>query len=820
MDQVHNLKTNEIVDDKYRLLEKLGEGGSAVVFRAIHTELGTQLAIKLITQTFAEEGGLSRFKTEAQILAQLQHKNIVRIFHCGFTKNSVAYMALEYVDGISLRARLQNSSHLSPEEITDVISQVLDGLSYAHKLGVVHRDLKPENIVLCDGEGQRLVKLLDFGLAKILPNAPVRSQDLTQNGIVVGSPIYMSPEQCIGSVIDARSDIYSLGCILYEMITGHPPFSSDSVNEVFLQHHHAPVPDFPLSRDASDIEKGLAAIAINCLQKEPADRYQSAEEMQSVLADLSKHSLIPKLSARQFGNDSHFNKRTRFYCASIGLGLTALVILLFLLNSSPQAPQALSYSEFLRRKVQLDGLLRDERDKADPQMLLSKLKQWLTDNPPAQVPLSATSVIENQLEQLRLLNYVFSRRLCIRLSRPAEAHDYALRIINQARLLDSAGVAPEAVCNSLLSLEDPDLSAFIEPVLESISKRSIIGDAADTLKENLTLKLAGMYLEPCKVTNSRLAKAKALLAKKPKQVRLEENRILRRRLEFLVAEDPALYLVSSKSITEDTGMKALELAERCRLQGNETKEIELLKAIAQAKVENLSKDDVHHWSAIKEASIIHLSQSMTTTLTNSRSDPRENQGSIDAAITTLQPMHEKLCTVEHASPSCRWCVDNTLALAYQLKGKRGNHIFFDKAKAVIADGQKLLKDQDTDIASLYNNRLAEILLNYKKYDECIAMLRATERLVLKSAPSTIYNRCQYYRELGFQYCDQKNARDAIQCLDYSLQPEKLRIILSQGTPSDRSVFIELAQRISVLEPRNQHITKVVDFLKKTLERDP
>lgn len=264
-----------IIDGKYRVDHLLGTGGMGAVYRAEQILLGRPVAIKVLR--LRKDGDLDeRFRREAMAVARLKHPSIVTCYDFGVTPAVGAYLVLEYVDGQSLRERLDRCRRLEVEEAVDIALQVGLALDEAHAKGVVHRDLKPENIFLESGDARAAVKVLDFGIAKIIESSRTPSERITSDDFVVGTPAYMSPEQCEGSELDGRSDIYSLGCVLYEMLTGRPPFAGASSTLVFARHQsESPRPPRTI---LPDLVESVERVVLRSLAKRPSDRYASGTE--------------------------------------------------------------------------------------------------------------------------------------------------------------------------------------------------------------------------------------------------------------------------------------------------------------------------------------------------------------------------------------------------------------------------------------------------------------------------------------------------------------------------------------------------------------
>ncbi|MBN2714818.1 MAG: protein kinase [Deltaproteobacteria bacterium] len=268
-----------LVDDKYELLEQLGEGGMGHVFRARHVMMGKEFAVKLIHAELAQVNEIvKRFQREARSSSLLNHPNCITVTDFGaYGEGNVRqlYLVMELLEGEDLDYRLHRQKRLSPELAVNIVIQVLKGLGHAHEQGVIHRDLKPENIFLVpQAEGGYLVKILDFGIAK-MADGQSDGDKLTKTGVVFGTPKYLSPEQALGDQIDYRADLYSVGVILFEMLTGEPPFTGKTVMDVMSAHLTAMPPK--LQRYGS-YPTGLQHIVQKAMAKKPNQRYESAAE--------------------------------------------------------------------------------------------------------------------------------------------------------------------------------------------------------------------------------------------------------------------------------------------------------------------------------------------------------------------------------------------------------------------------------------------------------------------------------------------------------------------------------------------------------------
>ena len=266
--------------DRYRLERELGSGGTATVYLAHDLHHGRRVAIKVLHPELAGAVGHDRFLREIRIASDLSHPHILPLLDSGSAvagNSSLPFYVMPFVEGESLRARLHREQQLPIEEAVKIAHDVAAALSYAHRRGVVHRDIKPENILLAGDEAV----VADFGIARAIDRA-VESEVITSAGLAVGTPAYMSPEQGAGQhEVDGRSDIYSLGCVLYEMLGGDPPFSGPSPNAIAARHRVDAVP--PLRTIRPSVPLSLEAVVLRSLEKVPADRFKTAEHMAAAL---------------------------------------------------------------------------------------------------------------------------------------------------------------------------------------------------------------------------------------------------------------------------------------------------------------------------------------------------------------------------------------------------------------------------------------------------------------------------------------------------------------------------------------------------------
>ena len=267
---------------KYRLTRLLGEGGMGAVYLG-EQKLGDaskQVAVKVLHKEIASDPKVrARFERECGIVAQLHHPNTIQVFDFGSSDDGSLYIVMEFVEGRSVATVLEKDGALAPERVKKILDQVTGSLEEAHSRGIVHRDLKPDNVVLCERPGQRdWVEVLDFGIAKRSSESDPNEQKLTMMGMVLGTPPYMSPEQFTGQPIDARSDIYALGVMTYEMLTARLPFNGNTPYEWATQHMTAQPMPFEMTPNGAAIPLAMKAAILRAMEKRPDARFASVRE--------------------------------------------------------------------------------------------------------------------------------------------------------------------------------------------------------------------------------------------------------------------------------------------------------------------------------------------------------------------------------------------------------------------------------------------------------------------------------------------------------------------------------------------------------------
>jgi serine/threonine protein kinase len=265
------------VSGRYQVQQLVGQGGMGALYAAQHVEIGRKVAVKILHPDFrVSEDIFLRFKQEATLAATLSHTNICSVFDFGKLEDGTPYLIMDLLEGTTLADLIAQEGRLEPRRATRIFAQICDALTHAHKKGVAHRDLKPSNIMIENDEGIELAKIVDFGIAKSLEkDAP----QLTAAHETIGSPYYMSPEQCQAGPIDHRTDIYSLGCLMYETLTGRTPFRASNALQMMYSHVHNEPDLMSEVAPGSDIPPALEQVVLKAMRKKPEERFQTAEEL-------------------------------------------------------------------------------------------------------------------------------------------------------------------------------------------------------------------------------------------------------------------------------------------------------------------------------------------------------------------------------------------------------------------------------------------------------------------------------------------------------------------------------------------------------------
>lgn len=281
-DELARLKSN--LSERYDILGLIGRGGMGAVYKVRDKELNKTFAIKVLnSELVTDKNSVKRFEQEARAARELTGANLVAVYDYGLGNAGAPYIVMDYLDGADLADVLAKEGYLDVPRALDIFIQLAGAVAHAHSKDVIHRDIKPSNIIIQQREHEvELAKLVDFGIAKVLPDESQRTQ-MTHTGDLFGSPLYMSPEQCLGNKLDQRSDIYELGCVMYESLTGQQPFLAENVIKTILRHINEDAPPIAGLDHDYKVPQNLERVVLRCLEREPANRYQTADDLLSDL---------------------------------------------------------------------------------------------------------------------------------------------------------------------------------------------------------------------------------------------------------------------------------------------------------------------------------------------------------------------------------------------------------------------------------------------------------------------------------------------------------------------------------------------------------
>lgn len=352
--------TGTILQDRYELLEKVGEGGMSIVYKARCRILDRIVAVKVLKEEFARDDNfVQRFKTEALAAASLSHPNLVNIYDVG-QQDDCYYIVMEYVQGQTLKELIEQEAPLPIDQAVDIAIMICDGLHHAHEKGIIHRDIKPHNVLITESG---IVKVADFGIAQA-----ITKKTITFGGNVVGSVQYISPEQAKGEPLTRATDIYSVGCVLYEMVTGQIPYDADSPITIALKHIHD---DIPSARALNaEVPAGLEAIITKAMQKLPQHRFSTAEEMRNALLNLHNQHFSNYSSQHKNGRTlimAPLSERRGQEMAKKKLRPAAVIALLAVLGLFLGVLNGLSGS-FFGEEVEVPGLVGKSLKEADREL--------------------------------------------------------------------------------------------------------------------------------------------------------------------------------------------------------------------------------------------------------------------------------------------------------------------------------------------------------------------------------------------------------------------------------------------------------------------
>ena len=350
------LEAGEILLEKFRIIELIGRGGMGSVFRVEHLLVNRNYALKCLSKSQTNDGSWRRFQNEVKAAHMLDHPNLIRVFEFGLLPGGQPFFLMEIVDGPTLSDEIQKLGSLDLERALRIFIHVAFAIQYAHDHKVVHRDLKPSNIMLAQphyAHEQEIVKVVDFGIAKLTGVDEFNQQTLTKTGEIFGSPLYMSPEQCMGIAVDHRSDLYSLGCVFYETLAGAPPFIGDSALSTMMKHQSDRQLSLKEGSLGRQFPEQIENIISKLLEKDPDDRYQTANALAQDLIALEKSMSgeeTPAVRAAINSATHKLEKETKKISSSSNIYATlsfvacafvcGLVICYFILNQQASAPRA------------------------------------------------------------------------------------------------------------------------------------------------------------------------------------------------------------------------------------------------------------------------------------------------------------------------------------------------------------------------------------------------------------------------------------------------------------------------------------------------
>ena len=362
--------SNEYIS-RYKVIAKLGEGGMVKVYKAHDPALDKTFARKVLgnSKSISEQYQI-RFQNEAKTLKNLKHSAIPEVYNFAFSRDGDPYLVMEYIDGKSLRELIKEKGRLDLALVLTITMQVCEALTYAHKNGVIHRDIKPENIIVANDDPENPdIKLIDFGISKIEQEL-TEGQDMTQTGVIVGSPNYINPEQIRGLSADQRSDIYSLGCVLFEMITGEPPFVGSNALNTLSKHLEVPVSTVLDCLPENLKDTDLLKIIERAIMKDPSDRFQSADEFRQHLAEYQislvmndeeeMHAVVEKNEAPLLPNQSSPEIRAKWPIVLLLLGVFALTALVIYGNFSPKNVEPIRSADSYNPQDEIINILSTE----------------------------------------------------------------------------------------------------------------------------------------------------------------------------------------------------------------------------------------------------------------------------------------------------------------------------------------------------------------------------------------------------------------------------------------------------------------------------
>lgn len=322
------IELDRTLSERYEFIEAVGSGGMSVIYKVRQPLLDKLFAVKMLHSHILNEQSIKRFEQEARTLGNLKHDNIIAVHDFGISSHGQPYMVMDFAEGLTLAEHLKKSGFLPLPEAIDIFLQVCSALEYAHGQGVLHRDLKPSNIMLTPVDGGYDVRLVDFGIAKVLESGNSVAHQLTRTGELFGSPLYMSPEQCMGKSVDHRSDIYSLGCLLYESLAGDPPHHGETLIETIFKHLNETPKNLKEARPEISFPRAIDEFVMKLVEKNPCDRFQSMTEVRERLLSIQAGALRGGIRAPRFQWPAKLTKSTLSVIAGSLLFLIGILSLI------------------------------------------------------------------------------------------------------------------------------------------------------------------------------------------------------------------------------------------------------------------------------------------------------------------------------------------------------------------------------------------------------------------------------------------------------------------------------------------------------------
>ncbi len=354
-DQRKSFSPGQMIDTRFRIIRELGRGGTGTVYQVEQVLLKKEFAMKVLDPIQVTDESWRRFQKEAQAAGRLDHPGFVKVYDFGLINNQIPYFTMDFVAGDTLAECLRKQGPMSVASALPIFIQLCFALDYAHSQGVIHRDVKPSNISLipATGTADAQIKILDFGIAKLVG---VDTTSLTQVGSVFGTPFYMSPEQCMGQPVDLRSDVYSLGCVFFEMLTGAPPFTTENALTLMMQHQSDTPPSLKEASMGGQFPAALEALIQKMLSKNASERYQRLVDTANDLIDLQQGN-APSVTIAKKIQEGTSSKRNKFAFSLVGLTLTVIAGTVFFFTQARHQPEPAVLKADAKPSPAANGLL-------------------------------------------------------------------------------------------------------------------------------------------------------------------------------------------------------------------------------------------------------------------------------------------------------------------------------------------------------------------------------------------------------------------------------------------------------------------------------